>query len=294
MIVWGGYNGSALGDGGAYDPIYDNWIYLPSTMNVAPAARYNHTMVWTGTLSNGGDGVVIIWGGTSTGSNALNTGAQFDGNPKSAAYDTFIDLSANHSGNSGTDTSTLSESAYSHTAVWTGARMVVFGGNGGSGAQNVGSQYEPVGDTWISTSTTNSVSARYNHFAFWTGEVVIYYGGTTGSAFASGGGFYYPYADSWAATTTNGTNEPVVDYPAVVWDDSHLIVWGGYTSGTTTPVATGATYDIVANAWTPMTSTGAPSARVFHSAVWTGIVAVVFGGQNSVGTVLNDVYVYQP
>ena len=55
MIVWGGYDGSAiLNTGGRYNPSTDSWT-ATSTTN-APAARYDHTAVWTGSE-------MIVWGG---------------------------------------------------------------------------------------------------------------------------------------------------------------------------------------------------------------------------------------
>ena len=46
MIVWGGWNGSnSFNTGGRYNPGTDGWTAI-STTN-APAARYDHTAVWT-------------------------------------------------------------------------------------------------------------------------------------------------------------------------------------------------------------------------------------------------------
>ena len=55
MIVWGGYDsGDYLNTGGRYNPSTDSWT-ATSTTN-APAARYYHTAVWTGSE-------MIVWGG---------------------------------------------------------------------------------------------------------------------------------------------------------------------------------------------------------------------------------------
>ena len=42
-----------------------------------------------------------------------------------------------------------------HTAVWTGSRMIVWGGNGYGGALNTGALYDPATDTWTPTSAVN-------------------------------------------------------------------------------------------------------------------------------------------
>ena len=55
MIVWGGYGaGIETNTGGRYNPSTDSWT-ATSTTN-APAARYGHTAVWTGSE-------MIVWGG---------------------------------------------------------------------------------------------------------------------------------------------------------------------------------------------------------------------------------------
>ena len=55
MIVWGGLDGSdAFNTGGRYNPSTNSWA-VTSTTN-APATRFYHTAVWTGSE-------MIVWGG---------------------------------------------------------------------------------------------------------------------------------------------------------------------------------------------------------------------------------------
>ena len=69
MIVWGGSDGiSYLNTGGRYNPSTDSWT-ATSTTN-APAARYCHTAVWTGSE-------MIVWGGDGNIGN-LNTGGRYN------------------------------------------------------------------------------------------------------------------------------------------------------------------------------------------------------------------------
>ena len=58
-----------------------------------------------------------------------------------------------------------------------------------------------------------------------------------------------------------------------------MVVWGGEAlPGLPTSVlGTGACYDPVTDTWTPTTQTGAPSARLEHTAVWTGSQMIVWG-----------------
>src|SRR5207245_1660823 len=87
-----------------------------------------------------------------------------------------------------------------------------------------------------------------------------------------------------------------------VWTGSFMIVWGGYgvsrNIGTVPmPVFThlldsGGLYDPVNDAWGPTSSTGAPTRRDAHTAVWTGSTMVIWGG-NSDGAV-NTGAIYDP
>jgi hypothetical protein len=71
--------------------------------------------------------------------------------------------------NSWTATSTTNapDARGSHTAVWTGSEMIVWGGDGYSGRVNTGGKYNPNTDSWTATSTTNAPSGRMFHTAVW-------------------------------------------------------------------------------------------------------------------------------
>ena len=69
---------------------------------------------------------------------------------------------------------------YSHTAVWTGSEMIVWGGQYGQGITAVfldtGGRYNPGTDTWAATSGINAPTARGLHTAVWTGSEMIVWG----------------------------------------------------------------------------------------------------------------------
>ena len=80
----------------------DTWT--ATSITNAPAARVDHTAVWTGSE-------MIVWGGYCR--NYLNTGGRY--NPSTDNW---------------TATSTINAPAAraEHTAVWTGSEMIVWGG----------------------------------------------------------------------------------------------------------------------------------------------------------------------
>src|SRR6266576_3046208 len=68
----------------------------------------------------------------------------------------------------------------SHTAVWTGSEMIVWGGCDNinvTSVFNTGGRYNPSTNSWTATSTTNAPEARAGHTAVWTGSEVIVWGG---------------------------------------------------------------------------------------------------------------------
>jgi hypothetical protein len=168
---------------------------------------------------------------------------------------------------------------YSHTAVWTGTEMIIWGG--AAFGMNTGGRYNPITDTWTPTSTTNAPSARERHTAVWTGTEMIVWGGFGNF---NTGGRYNPDTDSWTATST--INAPSARYYfSAVWTGTEMIVWGGRVDNTS--LDTGGRYNPNTDTWTAMSTTNTPAGRYNHSVAWTGSEMIVWGGANDDGTVLN-------
>ena len=259
MIVWGGSPDGLnfLNTGGQYDPATNSWTATSTTS--APSGRYFHTAVWTGSR-------MIVWGGfDGSFSPYANTGGQYD--PVTDSWTI-------------TTTAGAPTGREHQTAVWTGTKMIVWGGSVAS-YLNTGGQYDPVGDSWTATTTTGAPSGRYLHTAVWTGSRMIVWGGALGGICCSPtGGQYDPIGDSWIATTT--TNAPVGRTGhSAVWTGKKMIVWGGENVN---PVNTGGQYDPGADSWTATTTVGAPTGRESHSAVWAGSKMIIWGGAD--GTAL--------
>ncbi len=263
MIIWGGHDptGARLNTGGQYDPVGDTWTSTATTAGV-PGGRSFHSAVWTGSR-------MIIWGGYDDVNLWLNTGGQF--NPATNSWTATATAGANPSGR------------VEHTAVWTGSRMIIWGGDGGTGRTNTGGQYDPVANSWTATSTGAGLpSERRDHTAIWTGSRMIVWGGNANSGPTNTGGQYDPSSNSWSVTSTTSAPAARLLHTAV-WTGKRMIVWGGSPSGT--GFNSGGLYDPAANTWTPTLETGnVPTARYDHTAVWTGARMIVWGGWDTAVT----------
>lgn len=331
MVVFGGFSTDAaiptyLNDGGFYDPSTDSWAsftapwteprtgsiiawtgsslivwdsqgpspetprggrYFPGTDSWATIARIpgeedltvdGPTVVWTGTQ-------MILWSGQTAPGFETPTGGYI----YTLGSNTWSAMSTTNAPLGATDS----------TVVWTGSKMVVWGGytsNSGpppiNGPSNTGGVYDPSTDGWIPMSTESPSSrANANADGCWTGTEMIVWGGNTGVnlAFPSEepvwrklGGRYNPLADTWTPLA-NGSPDSRAGHTAV-WSGDKVIIWGGQNSlASGTPSAdaypsSGATFDPVTNSWEPMATVDAPPGRIQHTAIWAGGEMLVWGG----------------
>ena len=276
MIIWGGFSGAynfvTLGDGARYSPATDSWTPVSSVNQ--PSARVDHTAVWTGTE-------MIVWGGFSALASAnaeLGTGARY--NPGTNTWTPMSMVNA-------------PEARGNHTAVWTGTRMIVWGGQSDQGIGSVtllnsGGAYDPSTDTWASISVVSAPLPKRCHSAVWTGTEMIIFGGQTNVTLAcelstdSTGARYNPVSDSWSPIT----NAPVGSTLSGVrslWSGDRLITWFENV---------GARYDPATNSWRGISTNNAPSIRNRHTLVWTGSAMIVWGGDFA--TTLGTGGIYYP
>lgn len=113
---------------------------------------------------------------------AVNTGGQYD-----PATDTW------------TPTSLVGAPSgrHFHSAIWTGSRMVIWGGvvSPSGAVLNTGGVYDPVRDTWSDITAPGAPSPRWRHAALWTGSRMVIWGGipdSSNSALSTGGIYYDP------------------------------------------------------------------------------------------------------
>ena len=190
-----------------------------------------------------------------------------------------------------TSTTAAPEARTGHSAVWTGSEMIIWGGHDGNSiAKNTGARFNPVSNTWQTISTVGAPQARWGHTTVWTGTEMIVWGGYSGAfdfITLNTGAKYNPQIDTWSPVSITGAPSARFEHTAV-WNGAEMIIWGGFScSACFAPgLADGALYDPGTNTWTQMQTTNAPSARGYHSAVWTGSEMIVWGGDND--AVLTD------
>ncbi|HUF37037.1 MAG TPA: hypothetical protein VMN57_00810, partial [Anaerolineales bacterium] len=258
MIAWGGCSGDALcfdlhADGGRYDPDTDTWT--PTNPAGAPAARKNHTAVWTGDE-------MIVWGGYAGSNIYLNNGMLYD-----PATDTW----------SGVNQTGAPSARGSHHAVWTGTEMIIWGGDG-PGDERTGGRYNPATNSWLPTTTNDPYRVARAHASVWDGVHMISWGGVGEQftdPFYQRARLYDPATDTWSMSSQNASLTPA-SFPTAVWTGTEMIVWGGQVGSVT--LDEGARYNPLTDTWQPTSLTGVPEARANHSAVWTGTEMIVWGG----------------
>jgi N-acetylneuraminic acid mutarotase len=274
MIVWGGWSGAfafvAFSDGARYNPQTDTWT--PITAVNQPSARVGHTAVWTGTE-------MIVWGGFSClacPNSQLNTGARY--NP---VTDTWTPTA--------TAGAPLGRSY--HTAVWTGSRMIVWGGNNDASPLvlfDSGGIYNPATNTWTATTLVNAPPPTRCHSAVWTSTEMIVFGGQNNANLGCNdfsittGSRYNPATDSWNPISGAPLN---ISTAPTVWSGTQMITCCG--DG-------GARYNPLSDSWNRISPLDKPAfGTKGHSLVWTGANMIAWGG-DTIGVLFNTGGMYDP
>lgn len=233
----------------------------------APAGRIQHTAVSTGSE-------VIIYGGLTGG---LEPGVASDGGVYSLSDRAWTLLPGVE-----VDGSSALGKLFGHCAVWTGSRMLVFGGQGESGLLSGGLSFDPSAGSWQQLPSADEPGPRLWPSCVWTGTVFVVWGGlaadTTGGL--ASGGIYDPAAGSWRQIS--GSGAPL--HVGSIFGLSHafkvtegdairekVVFWNSLLSQ-------GAVYDVLADAWTDVSAVGAPSARFGQAQHASGTRLVLWGG----------------
>ena len=208
MFGGGQHGGGLLNDGALYEPTADRWS--PINLSNPPEARYRASAVWAGDR-------LLIWGGEGAASE-LGSGAQllFDSNGTPTAWRAINRLNS-PSARSG------------HSVVWTGTRMIIWGGKRAGMLLGDGAIYDPILDTWAALPAVNSPAARADHAVAWTGGEMIVLGGSDLSASLSSGGAFSPTNNLWRPLS-NGGNPVARSGAGMIWSGAELIVFGGLSN----------------------------------------------------------------
>lgn len=236
VLLWGD------GGGAIYDPVQDAWS--PIASQNAPASRIQHAAVWTGSK-------MLVWGGEV--SPDPIEGTRRDGGVYDPATNTWAPMATE-----GAPTSRVR-----FTTVWTGAKMVVWGGQDPHGFPlGDGATYDPATNTWQSMAINAfSPKARYLHTAVWTGTEMFVWAGLCADDPCIDGAAYDPVKNDWrivsphdAATKRFGATG--------VWTGHEVVLFSGINSDD------GYRWEPIRDAWTRMSKTNQPAARGYAFSFW--------------------------
>ncbi|MEO8613995.1 MAG: hypothetical protein ABI600_02555 [Luteolibacter sp.] len=268
MFVFG--NLGSTGPIGAFkfNPVSNVWTYFPTSGGSMQYAK----------MVRAGDDI-LFWGLDYTVPETLRFGVR-DGLAFNPMQGTWRSLSQTNQ----------PSQRFGFSAVWTGSRMIVWGGvsrvielnqyggytfTGQDQIEPNGGLYDPVTNIW--TTFTGGPTGRVIPSATWTGTEMVVWGGAdwlpASSTFVvrNTGAAYNPDAGTWRDLNTSGAPPARYGHSAVL-AGSLLHIFGGSAE------AGGATYDLAQNTWASITSAGAPDGRYLPAAAWTGNEVAVWGG----------------
>jgi len=279
MFIWGGQTGyqGPSNWGGLYHPESNSWF--PTNRNDAPLPRGNAVAIWAGDR-------VIIWGGTE----------HVDNLPAPMAYPSDgLVYSPTSDQWSRTSTVGAPDGRSSHAVVWTGSRMIVFGGSGSQGWVTKAGSYDPLTDTWHPVAAPPGSDAWFHIVAVWTGERVIAWGSKPGIPNYRYGATYDPSTDTWTPMSTVDA-PPIRGNPDGVWTGDRMIIWGGQSLAVEPSQQPPSIYNPATDTWVQGSVIGAPvgpMGRFGHATAWTGDRMIIWGGQ-TLQAHYNDGAVYFP
>jgi len=180
-----------------------------------------------------------------------------------------------------------------HTAVWTGSKMLVWGGYDPNNSTylNDGKVYNLATNSW-QTIPNSGLDARSYHTAQWSGGEMLIWGGIGEEQTFGNGSRYNPQTNSWSMINT--ANAPSSRFnQCSVWTGNEMIIWGGRLAGTIYRTDN-KRYNPASNTWSTISNTNSPAPRIFHTAVWTGSKMIIYGGKLVDGTITNSGGIYDP
>jgi hypothetical protein len=163
-----------------------------------------------------------------------------------------------------------------------------------------GFRYDPETDAWRPLPESQ-LGPRENYSVVWTGDEMVIWGGFRTEArqpvYLTDGARYDPDLNRWWAIRSDGAPTGRF-WQSTVWTGQEMIIWGGhgqYEPGGGAPyLDDGGRYDPSSDAWRPLNSEEAPTARYQHSAAWTGSEMIIWGGRPAPQDEPGDGGLYDP
>ena len=169
-------------------------------------------------------------------------------------------------------------------AVSADGAVIIWGGSGpcgDAGACGDGARFDPAVGHFAGIAAAGAPAARFLHTAVWaSGQMLVWGGAGCGTSSCGDGAAYDPAGDRWAALTGTGAPAPR-GWHTAIFTGTDMIVWGGEDALSKRLYGDGGRYDAKLATWKPMSADGAPAARRYHSAVWTGTEMLIWGGDRS-------------
>ena len=182
-----------------------------------------------------------------------------------------------------------------HSAVWdaTDASMLVFAGHEAGSFRYYDDLWRYHNGLWEQLLVAGGPSSRGGHTAIWHmgSRTMIVFGGSHYTTYYSELWLYSLSTNAWRLSNSS-TMPTARAYHSAIWDLANqiMLIFAGENG---IPMADLWEYRFLSNDWRELTpSSGKPSARSRHSAVWAGAMnaMLIFGGWAS--TALDDVWLY--
>jgi N-acetylneuraminic acid mutarotase len=276
MLVHGGKHyvsghSTKTGEVRSYDPANNNWVSLDSSST----AREGHVAVWAGSK-------MIVFGGIIDSSGTVTADGQAF-NPAATAGSQWSALPTTHMPSARIETA----------AVWTGSKLVIWGGRATAACFNDGAVFDPADNNWTPMATANAPAPRCRHTMVAAGDYVLIWGGQAAEngPGLNDGAIYRVSDNSWQPMST--TNAPDGRYShTAVWNGSRMIVYGGQDSNGF--YNTAYQYHPGSDSWSaPVMSAGA---RFLHGAAWDPVAGkmLVIGGKDNLGNHVSEYLIFTP
>jgi hypothetical protein len=293
-----------------FDYVYNYDNLVAYSLKLVEVIRYSPT---TGQWSKGAtppqniveEGVKAVW----TGSQVLLWGGE-EAIPRGSVWDGYVEYTnktsllvyspALNQWTTIVGTGAIPEGRRLHSAIWTGSRMIVWGGEKvvgdpfygyGHAFLNTGAAFDPATGAWTALTTNAAPSKRLGHVAVWTGSRMLVYGGTQNENVIHDGASYNPANNTWSPIRSDGS-APQVAFAKAVWTGSEMFVFGGQQFGYAPalgvwiwlPYQVAQSYRLADDVWI---SRGAPDqidgeqamGRMDCAVEWTGTEVIAWGGQ---------------